>query len=98
MRVFENNSVSLIGKPCSKLEFSHEVYGEGFYSFKLKVPRLSSYDDVLPITISERLLSDSVLNLEEEEHVKIEGQLRSYNKLIDGRNRLILTEIRRENQ
>lgn len=96
MRVFENNSVSLIGTPCSELEFSHEVYGEGFYSFKLKVPRLSSYDDVLPITISERLISDSMFNLEEEELVKIDGQLRSYNKLIDGRNRLILTIFARD--
>ncbi|MCT4565880.1 MAG: single-stranded DNA-binding protein [Maledivibacter sp.] len=94
MRVFENNTASVIGIPCSDLEFSHEVYGEGFYNFKLKIPRLSNYEDVLPITISERLIVN--LSFNEEKYFKVEGQLRSYNKVINGNNRLILTIFARD--
>ncbi|WP_432408607.1 single-stranded DNA-binding protein [Wukongibacter sp. M2B1] len=94
MKVFENNVSTVIGRPCSDLEFSHEVYGEGFYVFKMKIPRLSNYDDVLPITISERLIVN--LNFQEDRIFKVEGQLRSYNKVIDGSNRLILTIFARD--
>lgn len=94
LKVFENNVSSVIGIPCSDLEFSHEVYGEGFYVFKMKIPRLSNYDDVLPITISERLIVN--LNFHEDKIFKVEGQLRSYNKVIDGSNRLILTIFARD--
>ncbi|SHK13448.1 Single-stranded DNA-binding protein [Paramaledivibacter caminithermalis DSM 15212] len=94
MRVFENNSAIVIGIPCSDLEFSHEVYGEGFYVFKLRIPRLSNYEDVLPITISERLISN--LNFQNQKVFKVEGQLRSYNKVVNGSNRLILTIFARD--
>ncbi|WP_432663912.1 single-stranded DNA-binding protein [Wukongibacter baidiensis] len=94
MKVFENNVSTVIGIPCSDLEFSHEVYGEGFYVFRMKIPRLSNYDDVLPITISERLIVN--LNFHEDKIFKVEGQLRSYNKVIDGSNRLILTIFARD--
>ncbi len=94
MKVFENNMATIIGIPCSDLEFSHEVYGEGFYNFRIRIPRLSNYDDVLPITVSERLIVN--LNFDDEKIVKVEGQLRSYNKVIDGSNRLILTIFARD--
>jgi len=94
LKVFENNVSAVIGIPCSDLEFSHEVYGEGFYVFKMKISRLSNYDDVLPITISERLIVN--LNFHEDKIFKVEGQLRSYNKVIDGSNRLILTIFARD--
>ncbi len=94
MKVIENNVATVIGRPCSDLEFSHEVYGEGFYVFKMNIPRLSNFDDVLPITISERLIVN--LNFDEEKLIKVEGQLRSYNKVIDGSNRLILTIFARD--
>ncbi len=94
MKVIENNAATVIGRPCSDLEFSHEVYGEGFYVFKMNIPRLSSHDDVLPITISERLIVN--LNFDDQKLIKVEGQLRSYNKVIDGSNRLILTIFARD--
>lgn len=94
MRVFENNVAAVIGTPCSDLEFSHEVYGEGFYSFKLRIPRLSNHDDILPVTISERLIAN--LNFDHEKKYRVEGQLRSYNKVVDGNNKLILTIFARE--
>ena len=88
-----NNKIYLEGKVATKLEFSHEMYGEGFYSFNLEVMRLSDSVDFLNITVSERLLS--ALNLEIGTDIIVEGQLRSYNKFIDGSNKLILTVFAR---
>lgn len=85
----ENNEVILIGKVVSDIKFSHKVYGEGFYSFDLQIPRLSNSYDILPITISERLLP-SYGNIQEKT-LEIEGQLRSYNQYSEGKNKLILT-------
>ncbi len=69
------------------------MYGEGFYTFNIKVPRLSETNDILFITISERLISDIDIKLGTQ--VIVEGQLRSYNKFVDGANRLILTVFAR---
>lgn len=90
----DNNWVLMAGKVDSDLDFSHEMYGEGFYSFYLSVPRLSDYVDRLPITISERLVGD--INLNTGEDVVIGGQFRSYNKFAEGANRLVLTVFVRE--
>jgi len=88
------NRVMLFGEVNSQLVFNHDLYGERFYSFILKVKRLSNYCDLLPVTISERLLGCNELQLGQE--VCITGQLRSYNKYIDGRGRLILTVFAKE--
>ncbi|MBU5268264.1 single-stranded DNA-binding protein [Clostridium cochlearium] len=89
----QNNRICLEGVIFSKLEFSHEMYGEGFYTFFLEVSRLSKAKDVLYVTVSERLIMDMDLKIGSE--VVIEGQLRSYNKFINGSNRLILTVFAR---
>lgn len=52
----DNNHIILVGKVTSDKKFSHEIYGEKFYIFNLSVPRLSGNADIIPITISERLL------------------------------------------
>ncbi|MDF2504874.1 MULTISPECIES: single-stranded DNA-binding protein [Clostridium] len=88
-----NNKLYLEGKISSKLEFSHEMYGEGFYTFNLDVQRLSDTKDTLYVTVSERLITG--MNLEEGQEIILEGQLRSYNKFVDGSNRLILTVFAR---
>lgn len=85
----ENNEVILIGKVVSDVKFSHKVYGEGFYSFDLQIPRLSNSFDSLPITISERILP-SYGNIQGKT-LEITGQLRSYNQYSEGKNKLILT-------
>lgn len=87
--MLSTNKVYIEGKVSSILEFSHEMYGEGFYSFKLEVPRLSEAVDYLPVTVSERLIASMDMSI--GNMVRIEGQLRSYNKFLDGANRLILT-------
>ena len=85
----ENNYLVLIGNIVSDKTFSHEIYGESFYLFNLEVPRLSGNADIIPITISERLIANFDLNLGRK--VVIEGQFRSYNSYENERNRLVLT-------
>ena len=59
----ENNHLVLVGKVASEKTISHEIYGEKFYSFNLEVPRLSDISDIIPVTISERLISEQDLTL-----------------------------------
>src|SRR5690606_27358803 len=92
--VIDTNKVTVSGKIKEDLEFSHTVYGEGFYNTYIEIPRLSQVVDVLPVTISERLIQS--LELKQGDHILVDGQLRSYNKTIDGKNRLILITFARE--
>lgn len=90
----DTNIVNLRGELQSELEFSHEIFGEKFYNTKININRLSDSYDTLPITISERLLEE--VDFENNKNVRIIGQLRSYNKNINNRNRLVLTIFARE--
>ena len=90
----ENNHLVLVGKIVSDKSYSHEIYGEKFYVFNLEVVRLSSTVDIIPITISERLLTG--LELKIGKKVSVEGQFRSYNNYENERNRLILTVFAKE--
>ena len=85
----ENNYLTLVGKVTGEKKFSHEIYGEKFYSFNLSIPRLSGNSDIIPITISERLITDEMLT--EGKKLLIKGQFRSYNSYENERNKLILT-------
>lgn len=82
------------GKVKGELEFSHSIYGEGFYNTYIEIPRLSEIKDVLPITISERLIKG--IELKKSDNVLIDGQLRSYNKTLNGNNKLILITFVKE--
>lgn len=90
----KNNKVYVMGEIVSNATFSHEVYGEGFYEFFVKVMRLSGQADILPVTISERLIQDGMLS--KGKTLCALGQFRSYNKLENGRSRLMLTVFVRE--
>ena len=89
----QNNKVYLCGAIVSKAEFSHEVFGEGFYEFFVRVNRLSGQADTLPVTISERLMTPE---MQVGQTLCALGQFRSYNKLEGGRSRLMLTVFVRE--
>lgn len=75
--LLENNSTSLSGKITSMPEFSHEIYGEGFYLVMVEVSRLSDTYDYIPVMFSERLLPPEEFH--EGKMIAIEGQFRSYN-------------------
>ncbi len=90
----KNNRVYVMGEIVSDATFSHEVYGEGFYEFFVKVMRLSGQADILPVTLSERLIRDGLLG--KGKTICALGQFRSYNKLENGKSRLMLTVFVRE--
>ena len=85
----ENNYLTLVGKVASDKKFSHEIYGERFYSFDLCIPRLSGSADIIPVTASERLFTDEML--QDGTKLLIKGQFRSYNSYENEKNKLILT-------
>ena len=85
----DNNHLVLVGKVTSEKKFSHEIYGEKFYIFNMEVPRLSDTSDIIPITISERLIDDEKMQI--EKRIIVKGQFRSYNSYENEKNRLILT-------
>lgn len=84
----ENNQLCLCGVIETPPTLDHEVFGEHFYRLDLQVPRLSGAQDLLPVTISERLMNSQV---SPGVHLCISGQLRSYNKVMGGAGRLLLT-------
>ena len=90
----ENNTVLIAGTITEGCVFSHEVYGEGFYTFRISSKRLSDKADVLPVTVSERLIDKELLQV--GARVDIAGQLRSYNNYNSKKNRLVLTIFARE--
>ena len=73
----KTNSIELAGELTDKIELSHTVYGEKFYSCFLNIKRLSNRTDSVPVTIPERLLVQH--RIKSGDKVHIEGQLRSYN-------------------
>ena len=85
----ENNNLTLVGKVTGEKRFSHEIYGERFFVFDLEIARLSGNADIIPITVSERLVTDEMLSAGKKLLVK--GQFRSYNSYDNEKNRLILT-------
>ena len=85
----ENNYLTLVGKVTGEKKFSHEIYGERFFIFNLSIPRLSGNADIIPITVSERLVSDEML--QEGKRLLVKGQFRSYNSYENEKNKLILT-------
>ena len=83
------NALHLSGILTEVPVLGHEVFGEKFYYATLSVPRLSGAEDLLPITLSERLMDG--LDLQAGTPLALEGQLRSYNKVIEGAGRLLIT-------
>ncbi|MBE5947733.1 MAG: single-stranded DNA-binding protein [Lachnospiraceae bacterium] len=88
-KVIENNRVSIIGEVVSDFEFSHEVFGEGFYVLEVAVSRLSNQYDRIPLMVSERLVD--VTRDYRGELVEVSGQFRSYNRHEGTKNRLVLS-------
>ena len=93
-KVIENNRVSIIGEVVSEFEFSHEVFGEGFYLVNVSVNRLSDMVDIIPLMISERLVD--VTKDYRGRKIEVSGQFRSYNRHEELKNRLVLSVFVRE--
>lgn len=83
-----------MGEIVSDFQFSHEIFGEGFYMIDVKVPRLSESSDIIPLMVSERLI-----DVEEDYkglNITVQGQFRSYNRHEERKNRLVLSVFARE--
>lgn len=90
----KNNRVFLSGRVAREPQYSHELFGEGFYEFYIEVKRLSGQTDVLPVTMSERIMNG--VELSEGSPVALSGQFRSYNKLENEHSKLMLTVFVRD--
>ena len=93
-KIIENNQVSIMGKISTEFTFSHQVFGEGFYTLELLVKRLSDSEDRIPLMVSERLVD--VTQDYVGEYIQVHGQFRSYNRHEEKRNRLVLSVFVRE--
>ena len=93
-KMFENNQVTIVGKIVSDFQYSHEVYGEGFYMVEISVRRLSDFVDYIPVMVSERLINvnESYIG----KYVFVGGQFRSFNRHEEKKNRLVLSVFARE--
>lgn len=80
------NEVLLEGIPSSQPEWSHENHGTQFYRFFLQVPRLSGTPDTLPV-----LLPEALLPRVQNQALRVQGQLRSFNNRSGVGSRLVLT-------
>jgi len=91
---FETNSAELLGTVRSELTESHKSYGETFYHFILGIERKSGYVDEIQIIVSERLIwkADVVPGT----RVRLLGQVRTYNEMGEGKNKLNVTVFARE--
>ena len=85
----ENNIVKIGGRVVIEPEFSHELFEEKFYIFYIETNRLSDYSDKLPVIVSERIIDIS--SIKNGIMVQIEGQFRSYNKVTNGKSKLVLS-------
>jgi len=89
-----SNKVYLSGTVAAPPAYSHEIYGEGFYELHIAVERLSDQKDILPVTLSERLMEGR--DFIQGSPIAVLGQFRSYNKISDGKSKLMLTVFVRE--
>ncbi len=84
----DNNSIRLCGDLSEGLNYSHSVKGEHFYNGTLNVARLSDTFDFIPFTLSEKLIPNE---LNTGDRISVIGELRSYNRFIGSKTKLVLT-------
>lgn len=93
-KMFENNKVTICGEIAKPFEFSHEVFGEGFYLTEISVERMSGTKDFIQVMVSERLVG--VTEDLTGAFVQVAGQFRSYNLHEMNKTKLVLFVFARE--
>lgn len=81
-----NNKVTIAGEVMSPYVYSHEVMGEKFYTTVVKSERLSGTMDLIPVMISERLISPTMDDT--GAFAEISGEFRSYDDKENGKSKL----------
>ena len=92
--IYRTNRLVAAGQINTPLRFSHKTYGEAFYIFELGIERRSGYVDEINVMVSERLLCQTPLAA--GDFVELSGQIRTYNEMADGRNKLNVVAFARE--
>ena len=88
------NMAHICGEVIDGPKLSHKTYGEAFYVFKMGVLRNSGFEDQVNLMISERLLA--TMEICEGMFLDVQGQVRTYNEDVDGRNKLNIVIFVRE--
>lgn len=83
------NIVYLYGLVANEPVTSGEFYGSDYCDLQLSVRRLSSIVDTIPVTISRHLVEEYQISA--GMNLAIKGEFRSYNKIENGRSRLMLS-------
>jgi len=88
-----DNQARMVGVIASPIVFEHEIYGKEFYTFELVIERKnSSNEDRIAVTVAKELICDKngeyKFNIGDK--VKILGSIRSYDKCINGKNKLLI--------
>lgn len=81
----ENNSAMVAGVVASEPK-KYECCGEIFYAFDLSVKRTSGTEDLIPVNMPVVLCGK--VNIGNE--LCLIGQVRTYNKMVDGKSKLIV--------
>ena len=82
----ETSTAMLAGKVIRGPVFSHKTYGKAYYMVMLGILRKSGYEDKIRLMIPEALLGGR--SPREGEFLEVSGQIRTYNKEMDGRSKL----------
>lgn len=90
----ESNMARLSGRVLKGPVFNHKTYGEAFYLIMLGVFRKSGYEDRIRLILSERLMGGR--SPREGELLAVDGQIRTYNREVEGRSKLEVTVFVRE--
>ena len=88
------NRAQISGKVLNEPEFSHSLFGESFYLMAVNVKRLSGINDIVSVTVSDRLCDITKLTQGTLIHVK--GEYRSYNRHECAHTRLMLSLFAKE--
>ena len=86
--------VHLAGKVLSEPVFSHKTCGEAFYLTVMGILRRSGYEDRIRVIIPEKLMDERMP--QPDELMELCGQVRTYNRVSEGKNRLEVTVFARQ--
>ena len=89
-----NNVVELCGSIADKPKFSHMGGSENYFSFPLDIERLSGFVDTINIIVRQEMLEK--LEIEDNRHLAISGELRSFNNKRGDGSRLVISVFAKE--
>ena len=84
----KRNLAMISGEIVKEIEYSHEIFGERFYTTEIHVKRSSGTADRIPVMISER--TTNIAHVNKGDILCVEGQFRSFNRHDGEKNRLEL--------